>query len=229
LFGFDLSITKNVVMMWAASLMLLGLVWLARRSIGDAVPRGFRSVFEVLILVIRDNVARKVIDKHPDRYVPFLLTTFFFILSMNLFGLVPGMGSATGAVSVTAGLALIAFVMIQFAGIREYGVTQHFKNLVPAGLPIAVVPLMVVIEVISMFARPFALCIRLMANMTAGHVVIITLISLIFVFKTIWVATVSVPFVLFIYFLELLVAFIQAFIFTMLTALFIGMSAHPAH
>jgi len=167
--------------------------------------------------------------EQPDRYLGYLLTTFFFILACNLLGLVPGMATATGSISVTAALAGMAFIMIQGAGIREYGLFGHFKNLVPHGLPIAVVPLILPVEVIGMFAKPFALCIRLFANMTAGHVVIVSFISLIFILKTAWVATISVPFVLFIDLLEILIAFIQAYIFTMLTALFIGMSAHPAH
>jgi F-type H+-transporting ATPase subunit a len=106
---------------------------------------------------------------------------------------------------------------------------KHFKNLIPHGLPVWLLPIMIVVEILGMFSRPFALCIRLFANMTAGHVVIISLISIIFIFKSVLMAFVSVPFVLFIDVLEILVAFIQAFIFTMLTALFIGMAVQPAH
>jgi F-type H+-transporting ATPase subunit a len=229
LLGFDISITRNVVMMWIASVILFVILMLAARRAKDPVPRGLRAALEVLILFIRDDIARRAIDKNPDRYVGYLLTTFFFILSCNLLGLVPGMSTATGSISVTAGLAVMAFVMIQGAGIREYGLVGHFKNLVPHGLPLPVVAMIVPVEIIGMFAKPFALCIRLFANMSAGHVVIVSFISLIFILKTAWVATVSVPFVLFIDLLELLIAFIQAYIFTVLTALFIGMSAHPAH
>jgi F-type H+-transporting ATPase subunit a len=229
LFGFDISITRNVVMMWIASVILIGILTLAARRAKEPVPRGVRSALEVLILFIRDDIARNAIDKNPDRYVGYLLSTFFFILTCNLLGLVPGMSTATGSISVTAALAAMAFVMIQFAGIREYGVVGHFKNLIPHGLPLPVVAMIVPVEIIGLFAKPFALCIRLFANMTAGHVVIVSFISLIFILKTAWVATISVPFVLFIDVLELLIAFIQAYIFTMLTALFIGMSAHPAH
>jgi F-type H+-transporting ATPase subunit a len=229
LFGFDVSITRSVVMMWIASVIVLVVMLLAARRAKDPVPRGLRAALEVLILFIRDDIARKAIDKKPDRYLGYLLTTFFFILSCNLLGLVPAMSTATGSISVTAALAVMAFVMIQGAGIREYGLVGHVKNLVPHGLPAPVVALIVPVEIIGMFAKPFALCIRLFANMTAGHVVIVSFISLIFILKSAWVATISVPFVLFIDLLELLIAFIQAYIFTMLTALFIGMSAHPAH
>ena len=227
--GVDISLSRNIVMMWIASAILLVLVALAVRRVREPVPRGLRSVFEIFALYIRDEVARKAIGEGADRYVNYLLTTFFFILACNLFGLVPGMATATGSISVTAALALLAFAVVQASGIRKFGVVQHFKNLIPHGVPWWIVPLLIPIELLSMFARPFALCIRLFANMTAGHVVIIALVSLIFVFKTAWVATVAVPFVLFIDLLELLIGFIQAFIFTMLTALFIGLSVNPAH
>jgi F-type H+-transporting ATPase subunit a len=229
LFGVDISITKNIVMLWLAAAILLVLFGLAARRAKEPVPRGLRGLFEILILFIRDEIARKNIGPHGDRYVAYLLTTFFFILTCNLLGLVPGMATATSGISVTAGLAAVAFGMIQLGGIREYGVAGHFKNLIPHGLPAWLLPIMLPVEFIGMFTKPFALCIRLFANMTAGHVIILSLISLIFILKTPWVAAVSVPFALFIYLLELLVGFLQAFIFTMLTSLFIGMSVHPAH
>ena len=138
--------------------------------------------------------------------------------------------TATGNISVTAGLAIMAFIMVQVAGMRENGVLGHFKNLLPRGIPVALVPLMIVVELMGMLTKPFALCIRLFANMTAGHVVILSLISLVFILKSVWVgAFLSVPFALFISAIELLVIFLQAYIFTMLTSLFIGMSVHPQH
>jgi len=234
--GVDLSITKHVAMLGIASLVIAVLVWRALRSIKDPVPRGLRNVFEVIILFIRDEVARKSIGPSADRYVPYLLSTFFFILACNLLGLVPGMATATGNISVTAALALIAFVVIQFAGLRKYGVIRHFKNLVPSGLPLWLVPLMFALELLSMLIKPFALCVRLFANMMAGHVVILAFVTLIFILGDLfsptvaWLASpVSVGFALFVHFLELLVSGVQAYIFTMLTATFIGMSAHPAH
>jgi F-type H+-transporting ATPase subunit a len=231
LFGLDLAITKNVVMMWISCFILLVLVGLAVRRSKEAVPRGTRNLLEVLILFIRDDVARRSIGPNADRYLGYLLTTFFFILICNLLGLIPGMATATGNISVTAGLALMAFAMIQFGGIREFGVVGHFKNLVPGGVPLWLVPIMLAVEILSMFIKPFALCIRLFANMMAGHVVILALISLIFILKAFWyvAAPFAVGFALFIYLLEILVAFIQAYIFTVLTAQFIGMSVHPAH
>lgn len=227
--GFDLSITRSVVMMWIVSAVLIVLFVLAARRAKEAVPRGIRGVLETLILYIRDEVARKAIGHDGDKFLGYLLTTFFFILGCNMLGLIPGMSTPTSSISVTAALAVMAFLMIQAAGMRQNGVGQHFKNLLPHGLPSWVIPILLPVEILSVFTKPFALCIRLFANMTAGHVVILSLISLIFIMKTAWFSLVSVPFAVFVYSLEILVAFLQAFIFTLLTAYFIGMSAHPSH
>jgi F-type H+-transporting ATPase subunit a len=229
--GYDISITKHVVMMWIAGALLLLMFTAASRRRRDPVPSGLRNLLEVMMVYLRDEVARKSIPEGADRFVGYLMTTFFFILTCNLLGLVPGAATATGNISVTAGLALIAFLVIQYGGIREYGVVQHFKNLVPHGLPMWLIPIMFVLELLSTFIKPFALCIRLFANMMAGHVVILAFISLIFILNQFWyvVAPLSVAFALFVYVLEILVAFLQAYIFTMLTAQFIGMSVHPSH
>ena len=227
LFGQDFSITMHVVMMWVAALLLLAAFGLAARRINDPVPRGLRNALEMMMVFVRDEIARKSIGEGADRFVGYLMSTFFFILTCNLLGLIPGMATATGNISVTAGLAITAFIMIQWSGIRKFGVIGHYKHLAPGGLPGWLKPLMVFVEFLGMLIKPFSLCIRLFANMMAGHVVILALISLIFILGTIWVAPVSVAFSLFIYLLEILVAFIQAFIFTMLTAQFIGMSVHP--
>jgi F-type H+-transporting ATPase subunit a len=143
---------------------------------------------------------------------------------------VPYGATATSNIGVTATLAGLAFVVTQGSGIRQYGVVGHFKNLVPHGLPAWLLPVMIPVEILGMLAKPFALCVRLFANMTAGHVVIVSLISLVFILKSVLVGVLlSVPFALFINGIELLVAFLQAYIFTMLTSLFIGMSVHPSH
>jgi F-type H+-transporting ATPase subunit a len=236
LFGVDLSITKHVVFMWIVSVFLVTVFYLASRRAGEMVPRGLRNVLEILIVFIRDEVARKAIGPGADRFVPYLLTTFFFILCCNLAGLIPGGATATGNISVTAGLALIAFAVIQYGGIREHGVIRHFKNLVPHGLPGWLVPIMFVLELMSMLIKPFALCVRLFANMMAGHVAILAFFSLIFILSDLYsgfiglaVSPFVIAFELFVHLLEILVAFLQAYIFTMLTANFIGMSIHPAH
>jgi F-type H+-transporting ATPase subunit a len=227
--GYDLSITRHVVMMWIACIILFVVARHAANRASGAVPSGWRAIFEVFIKYIRDEIARKSIGHEADRYLPYLLTCFFFIWTCNLLGLIPGMSTATSNIGVTATLAALAFVMIHLAGIRQFGVVHHLKNVMPGGLPLWLYPIMLPVEILGLFTKPFALCIRLFANMTAGHVVIIGLISLIFILKTAWVAAVSVPFTLFIYVLELLVCFIQAYIFTTLVSTFIGMSVHPAH
>ncbi len=234
--GLDLSITKHVVMMWLVAGLLLLLFGLAARRAKEPVPRGLRALLEILIVFIREEVARKSIGPGADRFVPYLLTTFFFILFCNLLGLVPGMAAATGNISVTAALALLAFGMIQLGGMREHGFIRHYRNLVPHGLPGWLVPIMFALEFLSMLIKPFALCIRLFANMMAGHVAILAFYSLIFILSALYGGMVGVavsPFViafeLFIHLLEIFVAFLQAYIFTMLTANFIGMSVHPAH
>ena len=229
LLGVDLSITRHVVMMWIACLLLLAIARFAASRVDRSVPSGWRAIFEVFIKYIRDEIARKSIGHEADRYLPYLLTCFFFIWTCNLFGLIPGMSTATSNIGVTATLAALAFFMIHLAGIRQYGFVKHVKNVMPGGLPLWLYPIMLPVEILGLFTKPFALCIRLFANMTAGHVVIIGLISLIFILKSAWVAAVSVPFTLFIYVLELLVCFIQAYIFTTLVSTFIGMSVHPAH
>lgn len=225
----DMSVTRSVVMMWIVAAILIVVFRLAARKAKEPVPRGLRNALEVLVLYIRDEVARKTIPHHADRFVPYLLTIFFFILGCNLFGLVPGMSTATGSISVTAALAILSFLVWQFAGMREYGVGKHFANLLPGGIPWWVKPILLPVEILGMFTKPFALCVRLFANMTAGHVVILSLFAIIFLMKSAWWAGMSVPFALFIYVLEILVAFLQAYIFTMLTSLFIGMSVHAAH
>jgi len=227
--GVDLSLTRSVAMMWVASALLLVILLAAARRAKEAVPRGVRSVVEIFVLFIRDEVARKALGQDADRYLGYLLTTFFFILTCNLLGLVPGMTTATASISVTAALAGMAFVMIQLAGMREHGFVGHFKNLLPHGIPAWLVPILLPAEILGVFTKPFALCIRLFANMTAGHVVILSLVSLIFIMQTAYFAAVSIPMALFVYLLEILVAFLQAFIFTLLTAYFISMAAHPSH
>jgi F-type H+-transporting ATPase subunit a len=226
MFGQDFSITKHVVMMWLAAGVLIGSIVVAARRAHEPVPRRFRSVIEVFVLFIRDEVARKTLHGQADRYVGYLLTTFFFILACNLLGLIPGMATATGNISVTAALALIAFLQIQWGGIRENGLLGHIKHLVPGGVPLWLAPLMFVVEFLGMLVKPFALCIRLFANMMAGHVVILAFISLIFILGSIWVAPFAVAFALFINVLEVMIALIQAYIFTVLTSTFIGMSIH---
>ncbi len=226
----NLSITKHVVFLWIAALVLLLLLSTAARGNSSrTVPRGLGNLVEVFIVFIRDEVVLPTIGREGLRFLPFFLTLFFFILVCNLLGLVPYGSTATGNVNVTAGLAIISFFFIQIAGIMKNGFFGYFKGLIPHGVPVFVLPVMIVVEFIGLFTKPFALCIRLFANMTAGHIVILSLISLIFTFGTILVAPVSVAFALFINLLEIFIALLQAYIFTMLSSLFVSLAVHQEH
>ncbi len=223
LFGIDMSITKHVVFLWLAAIILIvALSVVARKNGKNKVPKGFGNLVEIFVMFVRDEIVIPNMGKGGLKYLPYLLTNFFFILVMNLLGLFPYGASATSNVSVTAGLAVIAFLMIQISAIRAQGFGHYLAHLT-GGVHWALWPIMIPIEVLGLFTKPFALCIRLFANMTGGHIVILALIGLIFVFKTIVVAPISIAFALGIYMLELFVAFLQAYIFTMLTSLFMGL------
>jgi F-type H+-transporting ATPase subunit a len=219
----DLSITKHVVFLWIAGALLCALaITAARANMKRAVPQGFGNLMEVFIVFIRDEIVIPNMGPAGVRYMPYLLTTFFFILTMNLLGLIPYGASATANVSVTGALAIIAFIMIQAAAIRTQGFGHYLAHLT-GGVHWALWPIMIPIEILGLFTKPFALCIRLFANMTGGHIVIVSLIGLIFIFQSYLIAIAPAGFVVGIMFLELFVAFLQAYIFTMLTSLFMGL------
>lgn len=233
LFGVNvhLPITKHVIFLWLAALIVFLVMRLTAKSYKRSlVPRGFANLIEMIIVFIRDEIVALTIgEKYVTSFLPFIGTIFFFILTCNLLGLLPYGATATSNISVTASLALLSFVMIQFAGMKKNGVIGYFKGLIPHGVPVFLLPIMFVVEILGLFTKPFALMIRLFANMTAGHVVILALIGLIFILKTPFISPVSILFALFIYLLELLVALIQAYIFSMLSSLFIGMAIHQEH
>jgi F-type H+-transporting ATPase subunit a len=227
--GLDLSITKHAVMMGVVAVLLI-LFFALRARKRKLLPTGVDTLVEMVVVFIRDEIVMKTIgEKEGKKYVPYLLTVFFFILGCNMLGLLPFGAKATGNINVTATMAAISFLVIQVSGILRYGFFGHFKNLIPPGIPWLLIPVMIPVEIMGMLAKPFALCIRLFANMAAGHVIIVSLISLIFIFNTLLMAPLAVGFALFISLLEILVALLQAYIFTMLTALFIGMTVHVAH
>ena len=241
---YDLSITRNVAQMLIALILF---VWImlqvaAKYKKGQGVtsaPKGMQGLLEPVITFVRDEVAKPNLGHHSDKYLPYLLTVFFFILVNNIFGLIPGSANVTGNIAFTAVLGVISFVVILFSSNSHYW--GHIFN--PPGVPLGVKFILVPVEFLSVFIKPFALIIRLFANMVAGHIIIICLISLIFIFGELsvyagWGASpLAVGFTIFIYFIEVLVAFLQAFIFTMLTAVFIGQAfegehhdeAHAAH
>jgi len=227
----DLVPTKHVLMMWLAAVLLIAVFLIgAQRNKAKLVPRGTSAnLLEMLVLFVRDEIAIKNIGKADGpRYVPYLLTAFFFILFMNLLGLIPWMSTATGNLAVTGALALCTFTVTQAASIRAAGFGGYLKHLT-GGVHWALWPIMVPVELLGLFTKPFALTVRLFANMLAGHIVIFFLLGLIFILNHPAVAVVSVPFAMAIYLLELFVAFVQAYIFTMLSALFIGMGVAMGH
>ncbi|MDP4263988.1 MAG: F0F1 ATP synthase subunit A [Bacteroidota bacterium] len=233
---YDLSLTRNVVQMLLA---LAIFVWVmlkiaARYKRGEGVktaPSGAQGLFEPIITFVRDEVAKPNLGHSYDKYLPYLLTVFFFILINNLFGLIPGTANVTGNIAFTMLLSLISFIVIMFSSNKHYWGHIFWPPGVPNWAKIILIP----VEILGVFTKPFALMIRLFANMVAGHIIIICLISLIFIFAGLnqwigWgVTPVSIGFTIFIYFIELLVAFIQAFIFAMLTAVFIGQAREGAH
>jgi len=234
--GLNVGPTKHMAYFAGAAVLVIILVRLAMRSYKQRIPRGLGAAVEGLVVFVRDEIAEKNIG-HGDgaRFTPLLLSFFFFILIAALLGLMPFQATSTGNISVTMGLAFVAFLAMQWAGISKHGVVHHFAAMVPPGLPWFLVPIMIVVELVGLIARPFALTVRLFANMIAGHMVITTLLLLIPLMAKVHIALgvamipVSLGLALFIMFLEILVAFLQAFIFTLLSSIFIGMAAHPAH
>ncbi len=232
LFGFDISITRDVFIIWVVSAILVILSILAARGYKKSIiPKGIANIFEIIVEFVRDEIVKPSIGKGYESYMPYMLTLFFFVLFCNIFGLIPAPNLVvpTGNIAVTAALAGMSFIAIQYSGIKSYGFVKYFKNLVPPGMPSLIMFILVPLEILGLFTKPFALCIRLFANMIAGHIVIFSLLGLIFIMHTIYVSPVAVGFTLFIEILELLVALIQAYVFVMLTSLFIGMAKHMDH
>ena len=236
----DISPTKHVVMLFIAATLCLVTMLLAlrahqkRTSTGGA-PRGFGNGLEALVLYMRNEVVLPNVGHHGNGYVPFLLTLFFFILFANLLGMIPYGSTATGNISVTGMLAIVTFFVVELAGMKALGAKGYAKTIVywphDMSLPMKlfISPILTPIELIGKFTKPFALAIRLFANMTAGHVVLLALISLIFTFGSYFLAPVPILMALGISVLELFVAFLQAFIFTLLASVFIGLIREGAH
>jgi F-type H+-transporting ATPase subunit a len=229
----DFSMTKMVIGMLGAVLIGLWLFISLSRSYkrsGISYPRGIQSFLEPVICFIRDEVVIPNIGyKHYERFMPYLLSVFFFILINNLMGLIPFPppfgANVTGNLAVTMTLALFTFFIIQISGTKGYW--RHI--FATPGVPVWLLPIMIPVELIGMVSKPFALMIRLFANITAGHIIVMSLLALIFIFDSIWVSPVSIFFVIFMDCLELLVAFLQAYVFTLLSALFISLALVEEH
>ena len=267
-FGIDLSVTKHVFMLWlVAAIVLIVVTWIVRRSLRQdrSVPSGAMNALEAVVEFVRDTIVQPNVGKKwVATWTPLVLTFFIFILSANAIGLIPvfdvlglldrfvlhsgedsfirhvlhGGTTATANFNVTAALATITFGAIIVAGSLAHGFVTHWKNLVPRGLAWPIYILLIPIEVMGMFVRPFALTMRLAANMTGGHIAILAILSFVFLFAEMFgraVAgigvglVVSVPLAVGISALEIIVVLVQAYVFTLLTAVFIGMAIHVHH
>lgn len=238
-FALDISPTRHVVMLWVAATLCIITTLLAlrahnRKTREGKAPSGFGNGLEALVLYLRNEVIIPNVGPHGNAYVPYLLTLFFFILFANLLGLVPYGSTATGNISVTATLAIVTFFVIEIAGMKAQG-RAYFNTIVfwphdmSLGMKLFISPILTPIEIVGKLTKPFALAIRLFANMTAGHVVLLALISLIFTFGSWLLVPVPILMAIGISFLELFVAFLQAFIFTLLSTVFIGLIREGAH
>jgi F-type H+-transporting ATPase subunit a len=227
----DLSITKLTLMIWLAAVLIFILF---RSLAGRQVKKGMRGRYlnflEPFVIYVRDQMVYPIMgDRLGRKYLPLFLTQFFFILFCNLLGLVPGLATATGNLAVCGTFAFTTLFTIIIMGMVEQGPFTYWKHLVPSGMPWPIIPILFPLELIGIVIKCFALTIRLFANMIAGHIVILSFLGLIFIFHTYFVALPAIAFSLFIYVLELFVGFLQAFIFTLLSIIFIGMAVHPEH
>ncbi|MGH9345718.1 MAG: F0F1 ATP synthase subunit A [Vicinamibacterales bacterium] len=268
IFGIDFSVTKHVFMLWlVATIVFAGVTFTVRRHLrqGGRVPSGFMTALEAVVEFVRDSIVQPNVGKKwVNTWAPLILTFFVFILCANAIGLVPifevvglvdhlvlhsppdsfikqllhGGTTATANFNVTAALATVTFGAIIAAGAKAHGFIQHWKNLVPHGLAWPIYILLIPIEIMGMFVRPFALTMRLAANMTGGHIAILAILSFVFIFAEMFKTAlagigigivVSVPLAVGIMGLEIIVVLVQAYVFTLLTAVFIGMAIHAHH
>ncbi|MGD1841312.1 MAG: F0F1 ATP synthase subunit A [Thermonemataceae bacterium] len=225
----DFSITKNVASM-LISVLLLAITFTYigsqyRKTGVNTAPKGVQSFFEPIITFVRDDIAKEIIGPKYEKYVPYLLTVFFFIWFNNMLGLMPGAANVTGNIAVTFTLAIFTWIITTVTANKNYW--GHI--FAPPGVPAWLLPIMVPVELIGIFTKPFSLMIRLFANITAGHIIILSLIALIFIFDSVFVAAASVPFAIIMNCLELFVAILQAYVFTLLTAMYFGSAIEEHH
>ncbi len=225
---YDLSITKNVMQLFISSALIFWLftsIAKAYKTTGiNSAPTGKQSFFEPLITFVRDDIAKDNIGSKSDKFVPYLLTVFFLILINNVLGMIPIGANLTGNIAFTFVLAACTLIVTNINANKNY-----WMHILMPPVPKALYVMMIPLEILGIFTKPFALMIRLFANMTAGHIIVISLIGLIFYFETLWISPVSVAFTLFIDVLECLVAVLQAYIFTLLTSQFIGAAVAEHH
>ncbi len=227
-FGVDFSITQAVVWIWIGLCVVFILLMLVARTL-KRYPMGMQNMVEMILEFSMKGLVLDVIGEEGRPWFPLIATLFLFIITVNFLGLIPGSFTATTNINVTASLALLVFLVVQWAGVRRHGLGGYFKGLIPTGVPKWVLPLMLPIEVVSMFAKPFSLAVRLFANMLAGHMVILVFLTMIILFKSYLIAPLPVAGVVIISGFEIFVSFIQAYIFAILTASYISEAMHMAH
>jgi F-type H+-transporting ATPase subunit a len=226
---YDFSITKNAASL-ILSVLILVLIFTsiasAYRTRANKAPKGLQSVLEPFVLFIRDEVAKNYIgEKHYRRFLPYLLTLFFFVWTNNVLGLLPGSANVTGNIAVTMTLAVLTFLIVNFNGKKTYWTHIFAMPGVPKWMLVILTP----VELVGVLMRPISLMIRLFANITAGHIILLSLLSLIFIFRSAALSVVVGPFSVFMYVIELVVALLQAYIFTVLTASYIGAAVEEHH
>jgi F-type H+-transporting ATPase subunit a len=235
--GLDVSITNAVLTIWVACALVFLTMTLAGRM-GKLVPKGLQNMMESLVSFAKNTLVVEIMGEDGLVWFPFIATLFFFILFCDLLGLVPKMFTPTSNINVTATLAVIVFICSQGAGILKHGIGGYCSTFVPKGMPGGIAGLvlkgfMIIIEIISMFARPFSLAVRLFANMTAGHLVIMVFISMIFMFQgtiiKIFITPTSVVMAVVMMAFEIFVSVLQAFIFAILASIYISLAVHPEH
>ena len=233
----DISITNAVISMWVACVLVFLTLTLAGR-IGRLIPRGLQNLMESLVNFVKQSLIHEILGEEGMSWFPFIATLFFFILFCNLLGLIPKMFTATSNINVTASLAAVVFICTQGAGIAKHGLMGYGKTFIPKGMPHGImgkilIGFMIIVEMISQLARPFSLAVRLFANMTAGHMVILVFLSMIFmfqgVFAKIFVTPMSVVMAVVMMAFEIFVSLLQAFIFAILASIYISLAVHPEH
>jgi F-type H+-transporting ATPase subunit a len=237
IWNMDISITNAVISMWVACVLVFLTLTLAGR-IGRLIPRGLQNLMESLVNFVKQSLIHEILGEEGMSWFPFIATLFFFILFCNLLGLIPKMFTATSNINVTASLAAVVFICTQGAGIAKHGLMGYGKTFIPKGMPRGVmgkilIGFMIIVEMISQLARPFSLAVRLFANMTAGHMVILVFLSMIFmfqgVFAKIFVTPMSVVMAVVMMAFEIFVSLLQAFIFAILASIYISLAVHPEH
>lgn len=223
----DLSITKNVAfLILTATLMILVFLSVAKGySKKNSAPKGIQALFEPVIIFVRDDIVKPNIGENYEKYLPYMLTLFFFIFFGNVLGLMPGAANLTGNIAVTLSLALFTFLITNFSGNKHY-----WKHIFwTPGIPIIMRVIILPIELIGVFSKPISLMIRLFAAITAGHIVLLSFIGLIFIFQSYFVGVMSALFVVGLNLVELMVAGIQAYVFTMFSSVYIGLATEDGH